>query len=85
MIFTWYVCERALYVACALTQLRGRLLEISDEVGPILLLLEAREDHLRARDVLLWVDEVLHQCVLAPDNALFDVGFSVSVQTNAYE
>ena len=60
---------------------RGRLLEVSDEVGPVLLLLEAREDHLGARDVLLWVDEVLHQSVLAPDNALLDVGLSVSVQS----
>ena len=40
-----------------------------DEVRSLLLLLETGEDHLRARDVLLRVDKVLEQVLLAPHNA----------------
>jgi hypothetical protein len=46
--------------------LRGALLEVRDEVGAVLGLLESREDHLRARDVLLGVEEVIVQGVLTP-------------------
>ena len=50
--------------------------EVSDEVTPVLLLLEAGEHHLGAGDVLLGVDEVLLQGVLAPGDTLVHVGLN---------
>ena len=52
-------------------------LEVGDEVISLLLLLEAGEDHLGAGDVLLGVDEVLHQRVRAPRDAGALVGLGV--------
>merc|ERR1719223_614329 len=49
------------------------LLEEGDEVVALRLLLDAREDHLGARDVLFGVEQVLEEGVLAPDDALLDV------------
>ena len=45
-------------------------LEVSDEVVALALLLEAREDHLGAGNVLLGVLEVLEEGLLTPFNAL---------------
>ena len=42
----------------ATTRLRGGLLEVGDEVVPVLVLLQAAEGHLGAGDVLLGVLEV---------------------------
>merc|ERR1712061_295898 len=39
-----------------------------DEVGTLLILLYACEDHLRPRDVLLRVDQVLKHVLVRPDN-----------------
>ncbi len=46
-----------------------RVLQVGDELVPLLLLLESGEDHLGAGDVLLGVDEVLVQRVRAPGDA----------------
>ena len=54
------------YVRCLL----GRSLEVRDEIRAVLGLLKAREDHLGARDVLLGVEEVVVESVLAPLDAL---------------
>lgn len=54
------------YVRC----LVGRSLEVRDEIRAVLGLLEAREDHLGARDVLLGVEEVVVEGILAPLDAL---------------
>ena len=48
----------------------GRSLEVRDEIRAVLGLLEAREDHLGARDVLLGVEEVVVEGILAPLDAL---------------
>ena len=57
--------------------LRGRLLEVRDQVLPVLLLLEAGEDHLGARDVLLRRLEVVEESVLFPRDARALVGLCV--------
>lgn len=44
-----------------------------DQVLPVLQLLQTRKRHLRARDVLLGVLEVLHERRLVPSDALRDV------------
>merc|ERR1719510_404149 len=43
--------------------------EVGDQVRALLLLLDPREDHLRARDVLLRVDQVLVHVLAGPDDA----------------
>ena len=48
----------------------GRGLEVRDEIRAVLGLLKAREDHLGARDVLLGVEEVIVEGILAPLDAL---------------
>lgn len=55
------------------------LLEVGDEVEALLLLLEAREDHLGAGDVLLRVLEVHVEGLLVPGDALLGVGLGVGV------
>ena len=50
--------------------LGGGLLDVGYQVAPVLLLLEAGEDHLGARDVLLRVCEVDVKGVCAPCDAL---------------
>ena len=45
-------------------RLCGLLLEVGDQVVPVLALLETTERHLRAGDVLLWVLEVFKLCRL---------------------
>ena len=54
--------------------LGGGLLDVGYQVAPVLLLLEAGEDHLGAGDVLLGVLEVDVKGVLVPGDALADVG-----------
>ena len=54
--------------------LLGGLLQVGDQVGPVLLLLESGEDHLGAGDELLWLGQVLVQSLGAPGDALVDVG-----------
>merc|ERR1719183_2195448 len=53
--------------------------EEGDEVRALRVLLHAGEDHLRADDVLLRVDEVLEQVLVAPDDARRLVGVAVGV------
>ena len=48
----------------------GALLEVSDEVGAVLRLFEPGKDHLRAGDVLLGVEQVVVERLLAPLHAL---------------
>ena len=48
----------------------GAVLEVGDEVGAVLRLFKPGEDHLRARDVLLRVEQVVVERVLAPLHAL---------------
>lgn len=50
---------------------------LRDQVVAVLLLLESTEGHLGARDVLLWVLEVLEQSVGVPGNSLLLVGIGV--------
>ena len=57
--------------------LGGGLLDVGYQVAPVLLLLEAGEDHLGAGDVLLGVLEVDVKGVLVPGDALADVGGGV--------
>ena len=54
-----------------------RLLEVSDQISPVFLLLESSKNHLGARDVLLGVCEVDVQGVLAPGHALVLVSLGV--------
>merc|ERR1719492_576516 len=42
--------------------------QVFDEVGALLVLFDPREDHLRARDVLLRVDQVLVHVLAGPDD-----------------
>jgi hypothetical protein len=60
-------------------RLFGGLLEVGDEVVPVLLLLETAEGHLGAGNVLLGVLEVLEEGLLVPLNALLLVGVGVGV------
>jgi hypothetical protein len=59
--------------------LSSGVLEVGDEVLPVLLLLEATEGHLRAGDVLLGVLEVGEKSVVVPGDALLLVGVGVGV------
>jgi hypothetical protein len=59
--------------------LGGRLLEVSDEVVPLLALLETTERHLGTGDELLRVLEVGEQSVLIPGNTSLLVGVGVGV------
>lgn len=52
-----------------ITNLGGGILQVRDQVRAVLRLLEASEDHLGARDVLLRVEEVLEQVLVAPSDA----------------
>lgn len=49
--------------------LGGGLLEVSNEISSLLTLLDSGEDHLGSGDVLLGVDEVLEEVLLAPDDS----------------
>ena len=57
--------------------LLGGVLEVRDEIGAVLRLLETRENHLRAGDVLLGVEEVIVKGLLTPVDALVLVGGGV--------
>ena len=48
----------------------GAVLQVGDEVGAVLRLFKPGEDHLRAGDVLLRVEQVVVERVLAPLHAL---------------
>jgi len=58
-------------------RLSSGLLEVGDQVVPVLGLLQATEGHLGARDVLLRVLEVFEQGVLLPGDTLGLVGVGV--------
>merc|ERR1719195_380633 len=58
--------------------LGGGLLDVGDQVAPVLLLLETGEDHLCAGDVLLGVLEVDVEGILFPDDAFVNVSLGVS-------
>merc|ERR1719277_539493 len=49
-----------------------------NEVRALLLLLDTREDHLGARDVLLWVHQILEHVLVGPNNAGVLVRLGVS-------
>ena len=49
--------------------LLGGVVEVRDQVFPVLLLLEAGEDHLRAGNVLLGVRQIHVESVRSPDDA----------------
>lgn len=57
----------------------GSVLEVSDEVCPLVGLLETGEDHLSAGDVLFRVGQVLEQCISGPGNTLSLVSIGVNV------
>ena len=64
-------------------------MKVRDQVVTVLLLLESGEHHLGAGDILLGVDQVLVQGVLAPGDTLVDVSLKVFVgikvkSTNSY-
>ena len=59
-----------LYLGC-------RLLDVGYQVTPVLLLLQAGEDHLGAGDVLLGVLQIDVEGVLVPGDPLADVGRGV--------
>jgi len=50
---------------------------VSDQIVPVLFLLETTECHLRAGNVLLRVLEVFKQSVLVPLNGLLLVGIGI--------
>lgn len=58
-------------------RLCGGLLEVGDQVVPVLGLLETAKGHLGARNVLLGVLEVVEQGVLLPLDTLLLVGVGV--------
>jgi hypothetical protein len=62
--------------------LSGALLEVGDEVVPLLALLETTEGHLGAGDELLGVLEVLEQSVLVPGHLSLLVGVGVGIAIN---
>jgi hypothetical protein len=57
----------------------GRVLEVGNQVVPVLLLLETAEGHLGAGDVFLGVLEVLEEGLVLPGDALLLVGVGVGV------
>ena len=60
-------------------RLGGGLLKVGDEIGAILWLLQAGEDHLGSGDVLLGRQKVIEKRLLAPDHGLLLVGLGVRV------
>jgi len=58
-------------------RLLGSLLEVGDEVIPVLGLLQASERHLGTRDVLFRVLEILEECFLSPSHAFINISSSV--------
>ena len=66
------------------TRLRcGGLLEVRDELLPLCRLLDAREHHLGALDVLLGCEQVVEQGALLPEHARGLVGGGVGVVLHA--
>ena len=51
--------------------------DLRDQVIAVLLLLKSTEGHLGARDVLLWVLEVLEESIGVPGDSLLLVGIGV--------
>ena len=68
------------HVHCS-CRLRHRL-QVCDHIGTVLLLLEARERHVRALDVLLRVLEILEEGGGGPRDARVLVGFGVLEAVN---
>lgn len=62
-----------------LRNLSSRALEVSNKISTILWLLQARENHLGTWDVLLRVEEVIEQRLLAPKHTLVLVGVRVCI------
>lgn len=62
--------ERAARLCGKLFYLLGRVLEVRNQIRAIFRLLETREHHLRARDVLFRVQEVIVQRGFVPGDAL---------------
>lgn len=57
--------------------LGGRRFQVSDEIGTLVGLLQTSEDHLRARDVLLRVFQILKEGIFTPGDSLSLVGICV--------
>jgi len=58
-------------------QLSSSLLQVRDQVIPVLVLLQSTESHLGTWDVLLRVLEILEQSALIPGDSLLLVGVGV--------
>lgn len=56
---------------CLSFRLCGLLLEVGDQVVPVLALLQATKRHLGSWNVLLWVLEVLKLSLLSASHSLF--------------
>merc|ERR1740123_360896 len=58
---------------------RGSLLRFHElnEIGTLLVLLDACENHLRSRDVLLGVDQILEHVLVRPNDGCILVGFGI--------
>jgi len=67
------------YYYLEISRLFGGLLKISDEIGSLVLLLQAGENHLGAWDIFLRILQVLPKSIFAPGDALGLVGVSVFV------
>ena len=55
------------------------MLQVSNQVLPVLVLLQSSKGHLGARDVLLGVLQVLEQGLISPGDTLVNVGSGVRV------
>ena len=74
----YWLNELVLIRVCrSVTLLGSGLLEVGDQVGAVLWLLESGKDHLCARDVLLGVEEVVIEGLLLPLNSHLLVGLGV--------
>merc|ERR1719210_696167 len=60
-----------------LSALSALRLKECDEVSSLLILLDASEDHLRPRDVLLGVDQILEHVLVRPHDSRVLVGLRV--------
>ena len=55
------------------------MLQVSNQVLPVLVLLQSSKGHLGARDVLLGVLQVLEQGLISPGDTLVNVGSGVRI------
>jgi len=81
--YEWFALSLSLHLqlpllnqqlSSSLNRLLAGVLHVSDDVAALLVLLQAGENHLGARDVLLRVDQVLEEVLVGPDDARALVG-----------